>query len=87
MGIISAVYNFLWGDLFTIPIGGGIGISLLVALVMLFIGGVAAYTFVWDLGDIGIGLMTIFNLVAVIPMSGKALAAPRDYEARKEELR
>ena len=158
MGIISAVYNFLWGDLFTIPIGGGIGISLLlapqealvnlsgmallqtamgchfgqwgvyfvavtlwlfsfstfigilyyarsnvaylfgdhwaaqtgyqlVALVMLFIGGLAAYTFVWDLGDIGIGLMTIFNLIAVIPMSGQAIAALRDYEARKEELR
>ena len=108
MGIISAVYNFLWGDLFAIPIGGGIGILYyarsnvaylfgdrwaaqtgyqLVALVMLFIGGLAAYTFVWDLGDIGIGLMTIFNLIAVIPMSGKALAALRDYEARKEELR
>ena len=86
MGIISAVYNFLWGDLFVIPIGGGIGISLLVALVMLFIGGLAAYTFVWDLGDIGIGLMTIFNLIAVIPMSGKALAALGDYEARKEEF-
>ncbi|MEQ2366434.1 alanine/glycine:cation symporter family protein, partial [Coprococcus sp. CLA-AA-H190] len=28
------------------------------ALVMLFIGGIAAYTFVWDLGDVGIGLMT-----------------------------
>ena len=86
MGIISAVYNFLWGDLFTIPIGGGIGISLLVALVMLFIGGLAAYTFVWDLGDIGIGLMTIFNLIAVIPMSGQAIAALKDYEARKGEL-
>ena len=34
MGIISAVYNFLWGDLFTIPIGGGSGISLLVALLI-----------------------------------------------------
>lgn len=59
----------------------------LVALVMLFIGGLAAYTFVWDLGDIGIGLMTIFNLIAVIPMSGQAIAALRDYEARKEDLR
>ncbi|MDY4856045.1 MAG: alanine/glycine:cation symporter family protein, partial [Candidatus Ventricola sp.] len=28
------------------------------ALAMLFIGGLAAYTFVWDLGDVGIGLMT-----------------------------
>ena len=34
------------------------------ALVMLFIGGLAAYTFVWDLGDVGIGLMTINALVS-----------------------
>ena len=54
---------------------------------MLFIGGLAAYTFVWDLGDIGIGLMTIFNLIAVVSMSGQAIAALEDYEARKEELR
>ena len=59
----------------------------LVALAMLFIGGLAAYTFVWDLGDIGIGLMTIFNLIAVVPMSGQAIAALKDYETRKEELR
>ena len=59
----------------------------LVALAMLFIGGLAAYTFVWDLGDIGIGLMTIFNLIAVVPMSGKAIASLKDYEARKGELR
>ena len=59
----------------------------IVALAMLFIGGLAAYTFVWDLGDIGIGLMTIFNLIAVVPMSGQAIAALKDYEARKEDLR
>lgn len=59
----------------------------LLALGMLFIGGLAAYTFVWDLGDIGIGLMTIFNLIAVVPMSGQAIASLKDYEARKEELR
>ena len=59
----------------------------LVALAMLFIGGLAAYTFVWDLGDIGIGLMTIFNLIAVVPMSGQAIAALKEYETRKEELR
>ncbi len=34
----------------------------IVALIMLFIGGIATYTFVWDLGDVGIGLMTIFNI-------------------------
>ena len=34
--IISAVYNFLWGDLFTIPLPGGnsMGVSLLVLLLI-----------------------------------------------------
>ena len=32
--IIETVYNFLWGDLFVIPIGGGIGIPLLVVLLI-----------------------------------------------------
>lgn len=52
----------------------------ILALIMLFIGGLAAYTFVWDLGDIGIGLMTIFNMIALFPLSGKALASLTDYE-------
>ena len=34
--LISAVYNFLWGDLFTIPLPGGnsMGVSLLVLLLI-----------------------------------------------------
>ncbi len=58
----------------------------IVALVMLFIGGLATYTFVWDLGDIGIGLMTVFNMIVLIPMSGKAIKALNEYtKIRKEE--
>ena len=53
-----------------------------VCLVMLFVGGLAAYTFVWDLSDVGIGLMTIFNLLVIIPGAGPALNALRDYEAK-----
>ncbi|MCI8584939.1 MAG: alanine:cation symporter family protein [Lachnospiraceae bacterium] len=52
----------------------------LLALVMLFIGGLAAYTFVWDLGDVGIGLMTIFNMIALIPLSRQALSSLQEYE-------
>ncbi len=52
----------------------------ILALVMLFIGGLAAYTFVWDLGDVGIGLMTIFNMIALIPLSGQAIESLKDYE-------
>lgn len=52
----------------------------ILALVMLFVGGLAAYTFVWDLGDIGIGLMTIFNMLILIPQSREALESLQDYE-------
>ncbi len=52
----------------------------LLALVMLFIGGLVAYTFVWDLGDVGIGLMTIFNMIALIPLSRQALSSLQEYE-------
>lgn len=50
------------------------------ALVMLFIGGLATYTFVWDLGDVGIGLMTIFNMMALLPLSGEVIEKMKDYE-------
>lgn len=53
------------------------------ALVMLFMGGIAAYTFVWDLGDVGIGLMTIFNIIMLYPMSGKALDILKKYKETK----
>lgn len=56
-----------------------------VALIMLFIGGLATYTFVWDLGDIGIGLMTIFNIIALYAMGGDALTQLKDYERIKKE--
>ena len=52
----------------------------ILALVMLFMGGLAAYTFVWDLGDIGVGLMTIFNMIALFPLAPQALGALREYE-------
>lgn len=62
------------------------------ALANLFIGGLAAYSFVWDMGDIGIGLMTVFNMTSLLPMSGEIIKALKDYEhhtiqPRKEKQR
>lgn len=57
------------------------------ALVMLFVGGLAAYQFVWDLGDVGVGLMTIFNMIALFPLAPKALASLKDYEAHQMKQR
>lgn len=58
----------------------------ILALTQLFIGSLTAYTFVWDLGDIGIGLMTIFNMIVLIPMSKEAIASLREYESEQEML-
>ncbi len=57
------------------------------ALAMLFVGGLAAYTFVWDLGDIGVGLMTVFNMIALIPLAPQALVSLKDYEQKKARNR
>jgi len=54
-------------------------------LVMLFIGGLAAYYFVWDLSDFGIALMTVFNLIVLIPMSGQAVDCLKDYESQRKK--
>lgn len=70
--------SYIWGD-------GWLSQTVykIFALVMLFIGGLASYTFVWDLGDIGIALMTIFNMIALFPMSKEALKALDDYKKKR----
>ncbi len=55
------------------------------ALIMLFIGGLQQYTVVWDLGDVGIGLMTLFNIAVLYPMSKEALELLKQYEAKKNK--
>lgn len=55
------------------------------ALIMLFVGGLAAYTFVWDLADVGIGLMTVFNLAVILPNGTPALKKLREYEEMKRK--
>lgn len=71
---------YLFGDNWTSQT-----IYKILALVMLFIGGLAAYSVVWDLGDVGVGLMTVFNIFMLYPLSKKALAALKDYESKREK--
>ena len=65
--------SYLFGDCWSAQT-----VYKLLALVMLFIGGLAAYTFVWDLRDVGVGLMTIFNLIALLLMSNEAIKSLKD---------
>ncbi len=71
--------SYLFGDNWAAQTG-----YKLLALGMLFIGGLATYTFVWDLGDIGIGLMTVFNIFVLYPMSGEALKSLEEYDRSKK---
>ena len=50
-----------------------------IALAMFFVGGIMDPNFVWDFADIGIGLMTVFNIVAIIVMSKEAISSLDDY--------
>ena len=52
----------------------------ILALIMLFVGGMAQYLFVWELGDLGVALMTVFNIIAIVPLSKIALNSLKDYE-------
>ena len=74
--------SYLFGDNWTSQT-----LYKLLALAMLFIGGLAAYTFVWDLGDVGVGLMTIFNMIALIPMAKESMQALREYESKTQKRR
>lgn len=56
----------------------------ILALVMLFIGGLATYTLVWTIGDIGIAMMTVFNILIILPMGGEALKILKDYELKRK---
>ena len=70
--------SYIWGDGWRSQT-----VYKIFALIMLFIGGLASYTFVWDLGDIGIALMTIFNMIALFPLSKEALQALNEYKKKK----
>lgn len=49
-------------------------------LIMLFIGGVRQNFLVWNLADLGLGLMTIDNLIGVYPLAYKAVESLKEYE-------
>ena len=71
---------YLFGDRWAAQTGYKI-----LALIMLFVGGLAAYHIVWDLGDVGVGLMTVFNLIALVPLSRQAVDSLRDYESLRKQ--
>jgi len=54
-------------------------------LVMTFIGSVNTAGAVWDLGDVGVGMMAWLNIVAILLLSKTGIATLTDYEAQKKQ--
>ena len=74
VNLIESVYRLLWGDLFTLPVAGGIGISFMV--VLLFAAGILG-----PIGGkkVGIHPARVRKLMVSTNVCGRKLAAT-DYK-------
>jgi AGCS family alanine or glycine:cation symporter len=59
-------------------------IARVALLVMTFVGSINSAGAVWDLGDVGVGIMAWLNLVAIWLLIKPGLATLKDYEAQKK---
>lgn len=51
-----------------------------VVLIMIYVGGIKQNIFVWSLADFGLGIMTLINILCIIPISKPAIDALFSYE-------
>ena len=60
-----------------------------VVVLMVFIGGIEQNFFVWSLADFGLGIMTVINIVCLVPIAGEAIEELKKYEKilKKEKSR
>jgi AGCS family alanine or glycine:cation symporter len=57
----------------------------IVMMLVIMYGSINQAKLAWDIGDLGVGLMAWFNIIAIILLQRPALAALRDYEKQKKE--
>jgi AGCS family alanine or glycine:cation symporter len=57
----------------------------LVMMLVIMYGSINQAKLAWDIGDLGVGLMAWFNIIAIILLQKPALAALKDYERQKKE--
>ncbi|PZD97630.1 sodium:alanine symporter [Paenibacillus sambharensis] len=67
--------------------GGKIGMAIVkvVLLAITYFGAVKEADLMWDMGDVGLGLMVWLNLIAILLLTKPALRLLRDYEQQKKE--
>ncbi|HJS00367.1 MAG TPA: alanine:cation symporter family protein, partial [Flavobacterium sp.] len=56
-----------------------------VMMVIVMYGSINQATLAWAIGDIGVGLMAWFNIIAIILLQKPALKALLDYEKQKKQ--
>lgn len=59
-------------------------LKIIMMLVIMY-GSINQAKLAWDIGDIGVGLMAWFNIIAIILLQKPALAALKDYEKQKKQ--
>ena len=56
----------------------------IVMMLVIMYGSINQATVAWDIGDIGVGLMAWFNIIAILLLQKPALAALKDYEKQRK---
>lgn len=54
----------------------------IIVVAMVYIGCVEKNEFVWSLADFGLGIMTVINIVCLVPISGEAISELKKYEKK-----
>lgn len=57
----------------------------LVAVVMVYVGGIEQNYFVWSLADFGLGLMTVINIITIAPLINESIVYLEKYEQKLRE--
>ena len=52
----------------------------IIVVIMVYIGGIEQNFFVWSLADFGLGIMTVINIICILPIAGEAIAELKKYE-------
>ena len=51
-----------------------------IVVLMIYIGGIEQNFFVWSLADFGLGIMTVINIIAILPIASEAITELNKYE-------
>lgn len=52
----------------------------IIVVIMVYIGGIEQNFFVWSLADFGLGIMTVINIICILPIASEAIAELKKYE-------